>query len=366
MFDKLKRYQYWAEEGRLVKISLLFALSWVIVNTLVATLSDSGGLCGDETHEDMNKIIYSIFIFGFLPLSFFAIRKASDAYSLSFTIRNIMRIAGPVFTFSFIAEEANLLPHYEGNTITMVALLVTHSFTIVLPVIQSDYQAKRSMKKSPTHGDFLSTLTNDVDYSRLRDLAADEFSAENPLFWDAYVPFMHRCLTLLANAPDGSVRDDLIASYTGGVIKDGHQLKSEITKNGSALIKVLAGTPTPNIWFDVPMTYSVGAAMVKIYRRFIADEAPLELNVPYHLRSHINPVVEAVDQKLKQFAASNDVTKTSVIVPDLVLRFGQSKMEAGDGKLVVSAHIFDPIKQLVLGLIYSNTFPRYQKLQFKI
>ena len=377
--QRISRYEYWTDEGRLLIICFVFGVSTLILNTFVSipygwyTYGSTDG-CHVGPANYLTISIVGVYVFVGLPSSFYVMKGASDAYYLARSIWMILLFSTPLFiayiAANFIITDKSFFEVFPSYNFGLVGMLITHTYTVFIPLMKDVLNKRRTRGKNHTRGDFINILIKDVEYERLRDCAVEEFSPENPLFWDSYLNWMSRVLSLLADHTESDLSDAIINKITSGMFKDGVQLKAELQKSSPVIIQLLSSNlgEVTEKHVDIPLSYGVALCFVKICLRFLAESAPFELNVSGNAKSDAICLLDEVETKLRETAyAHADSTKKlyRAIVPKLFVRFGPKSKAPENGITIIPHDILEDLKLAVLQLIYANTFPRYLKLSQK-
>ena len=315
----------------------------------------------------VNLILAGGFAFVGLPFSYYMTRGATDAYHLTSSIKATFLTAVPVYIWYVLVVfiSSALAGPLNHNDIVSIGLVLVQFWVAVFPLVWDSKIAYDARTKVFNRSDFVDVLANDAKYEKLREAAMDEFSTENPLFCESFQNYLARSLLLLSGYTDSKIREEMISKLTGGMFRDSAHLKQDLVRNTRILTKFLSNPiPVTDVPVDVPMTYGVASALTKIYNRFLAAGAPLELNVPDTLKQEVIPYLKKLDSKLKQPAEQEGQKRNnSDVVPGFFLNFGPAKCKLSPNDVVVQFDILDKIKATVLDVMYTNTFPRYIRRQ---
>ena len=375
LYEKVRKYMYWAKERRLVLIALgVGAIGWVINSLLNVAYGFKpndlvDGLCPVGPQRIFSSVIVGAHVFIGLPACYFAMRRSADAYYLTRSIQMILATSLPIYFLYILGAlvSKDIFEPFNPSNFAMIGLGIAHTWMIVIPPFVDMKRTRQAQKRTFTYADFVETLADDVQYDKMRDIAVEEFCAENPMFWDAYCSWAVRCLGLLVHHPEASQRDELISKLTAGAIRDGAVLRAEINKSSGLLTKVLAGTLVSDFSLDASMSCSLATALVKIYRRFVADSAPFEINVPITTRQEVAPVLAELEKKLTSFLETGvDTRKGAIPVPGVVLRFGSVKNRLStEVGLIIPFDLLERMKSAILMMMFQNTYPRFIKKHAK-
>jgi hypothetical protein len=303
-------------------------------------------------------------------------RGCTDAFHLSSGIWGTL-MSSPVayigYTlFSLVVPKSSLVLYYwPAFNWAILAMFILHSYAVVVPVCKDWWSLRQESRvisastqtlSSQSQVMFAKMLGSESEYEKLRAAAVEEFSTENPLYWETYTAWMHYCFELLAAQTVSDVQmSQALSAMTGEMIADGNQLRVELTKpNSSVLSQYLSmmrvGTVDSAQPIDVPLPRRMAAVFVMIYRQFVEEGSAFELNIPDAQRKEIAPLALEL-QRLLNADPSSKADRNKPLAGCL-LRFGHRAQIIDGQSIVLPATIFDKIKVSVLHSLFTNTFPR--------
>ena len=382
---KLQKYEKWSDEWRMFLASIGFGISVLCLNLLVSipfgwyALHAPNG-CTFSSSSILLYVIIGLYVVVGLPSCAYMMRGCTDAFRLSSGIWRILSFSPIAYVgysiFSLaIPKTSAVLYYWPAFNWAILALLIIHTYTIVVPVYldQQEQKSSNQLQKvvsatSISQAVFVKMLQHDSEYEKLRSAAVEEFSTENPMFWETYVAWMHHCYEILAVQPlSDSNLSLLISGVTNCVISDFAQLRVELTKqNSSALMqiftamRIMTSQEPSGAEFDVPLPRKTADIFVKIYHRFIEEGSAFEVNIPDSMRKEVAHIAQELGPRLDMFGS-----KAAKILPNAVLRFGTllNTPSTDSNIIVLPVSALDKIKVCVLHSLFTNTFPRYYKRQ---
>lgn len=381
LIKKLNRLEYWSDELRLIIISISASVFFTSLNFLISIPfqwykpgSQSG--CEFTPSSILVLAIVGVFAFIGLPTLLLVIRGCTDVYHLSENIRVTVVVAQIFYLifgalFIFFSRNPIISRYFPAWNVASIALLIIQTFTVVVPLFQDRHnrhystinRARRKLNQEmtasgirPAHAAahimssssipseeimtqslFQQMLLCQPLYEKLRGLAIEEFSTENPMFWESYLSWMHHCLgaiisyegkafnisgehSEMSSTIDEVYKDKVIYSLTEGVIPSLSSLKAELAKQNSGnLLKhfssmkyaqpvarhsvVLPGDGTKldrKSSLDIPMSFTIGRSLIGIYRRFIVINSPFELNIQDRQRNDVGSIVKKLEKKIEK------------------------------------------------------------------
>ena len=419
LLHRLIKYDYWSDEWRMIKIVFLSGIIGLILNMFISIpfgwYSDMyAGTC-----VGLDQSLYLIFAFVgiyecvLLPIAIREIRKCSDAFHLTATLKMMLMVCPSVFVVYgavvfFVPADAIIFKYMSTNDIGVVMLAAAQFWTITVPMWKDYLMINRAAngKSETSRVMFTEALCDEIQYEDLRKLAVEEFSIENMLFWEAYQGMMRKLLHVLIQQPQAK-NTDVIHRITNGVFKNHSDLKSELAIPVSKRLTTWLATSVPETVPDmtpvsVPMPTHIATIISKAYKLFIARGTMFEVNIPDVDRDEVLVVMAKIDgmishgdsipqQALSQLesppgsAPSSptplratpqlDYFPTSTAHPkvqpgdkhltNVLLQFtnldpASMPKNTGD-KLIVPITLLDKIKNHVLSIIYFNTYSRHMK-----
>ncbi|KAI9143677.1 hypothetical protein BKA69DRAFT_1123087 [Paraphysoderma sedebokerense] len=292
------------------KIILVFFIFEVMV--LVATIVTSKnrflanpritlGEC-DQKHDIIYGFLgYYALLLSTIVFALWELKKVKDSYYVKAEIVSCLVISGIGFAIYFICY---FLPPtssaaYHSYVPSAITLLICHSLSVTAPMILA-FRHDRHIERASVDNEKISfdrVLSNPALFQEFKVQLAKDFSIENGFFYEDYLEFC----TLYSSSSSTSI---LPRSLSQGKLLSASSSKTSLSPSSL-------------------YTPAVLSKLYKIYRTYIAPEAPMELNV---------------DGKLRKMAQ-------------------QSVNETG----VLSIEVLDNIKEEVKKNMMLNSFPKFIK-----
>ncbi|KAJ3129535.1 hypothetical protein HK098_001011 [Nowakowskiella sp. JEL0407] len=260
------------------------------------------------------------------PLLLWKIRNVRDVQSIKFDLQ------GNLWTSIPLLALWAAYPYIPGSDITYrvyfctFGLLGTHFWNIMLPVFRTliASQKKIDARHSLTKDTFLETIQNGEKWSAFKEILVKNWSIENGIFIDEYRNLLKKIQRLYRDNPNNFKENISHSESLNSVTKSSKEIKgirfnnfySKKTLRSTVLdppsplrssvgSRTTSATKSDGLCVSIEQIDSLRNLMEVIipqelvedfttmYRVFLVEGAPLELNIPFDNRKEVQDKIEA-------------------------------------------------------------------------
>lgn len=270
------------------------------------------------------------------PLKVYLLRGIKDAFYLAESSRVLVALSVPLFfiffAVSFFVPQSELKNIFDGLNFCYIMMFTMVNVMNVVPI----YRERVLVDKiSNSYQGFVECLSDEGAYDSLKQCASEEFSDENPLFWESYYMLVKRTLNTLERfvekdkitretfmvrglppflSSNGKIdhsilRSELLKPFSRPLVQ--HYAQKSKMQVDQSKSQVAQAHTVHHEELRIPMTLSMAKSIIKMYFSFVEEGSALELNLHSSFRNNLGPLIDRLAVFVDNFKETQETDTAS-------------------------------------------------------